>query len=150
MKVRLLVTLAGLAIGYAVPAFAQEKETVDPQIRQQLEAIDKKYDEAFDKHDAAAIAALYTQNAVLVAPDGVFSGQEAIEKRYAIFLPGSRFSNHINKLDQVHTPLGMGAWAVGSWIFNGGLGLSQDTGFRFLVYVPEGDTWKIRTEVMIY
>jgi len=60
MKVRLLLTLAGLAIGFAVPALAQEQNTVDPEVRQQIEAVLTKFDEAFNKNDAAAIAALYT------------------------------------------------------------------------------------------
>jgi hypothetical protein len=32
MKIRLLGALVGLAINFAVPTFAQEKDTVDPQI----------------------------------------------------------------------------------------------------------------------
>jgi hypothetical protein len=32
MKIRLLLALVGLAIGFALPAFAQQKDTVDPQI----------------------------------------------------------------------------------------------------------------------
>jgi hypothetical protein len=37
---RLLPTLAGLVIGFTVPALAQEKNTVDPEVRQQIEALD--------------------------------------------------------------------------------------------------------------
>jgi hypothetical protein len=32
---------------------------------QQLEVIDEKFDEAFNKHDASAVAAFYTSNAIL-------------------------------------------------------------------------------------
>jgi hypothetical protein len=46
----------GLAISFALPNFPQQKETVDPQIVQQLDTIDKKSDEAFLKGDAAAVA----------------------------------------------------------------------------------------------
>jgi ketosteroid isomerase-like protein len=42
-----------------------------PEIVQQLEAINEKWDEAFNKHDAAAVAAFYTANAILVTPVGV-------------------------------------------------------------------------------
>jgi len=56
-----------LAISFALPTFAQQKETVDPEIRQQLDALAKKFDDASNKADAAALAALFTQDAVEVA-----------------------------------------------------------------------------------
>jgi len=43
MKMRLLPALAGLAIGFALPTFAQQKDTVDPEIRQQIEAAHMKF-----------------------------------------------------------------------------------------------------------
>jgi outer membrane lipoprotein-sorting protein len=45
MKMRVLLILAGLAIGFAVPALAQEQNMVDPAVRQQIEAVLAKYDE---------------------------------------------------------------------------------------------------------
>ena len=66
MKIRLLVTLAGLAFGFALPTFAQEQNAVDPQVRQQIEAILMKFEEAYNKYDAAAMAALHAQDAVEV------------------------------------------------------------------------------------
>jgi ketosteroid isomerase-like protein len=64
MKIRLLLALVGLAISFALPIFAQQKDTVDPQIAQQIRVLAMKYDEAINMHDAAAVAALYTQDAV--------------------------------------------------------------------------------------
>jgi hypothetical protein len=73
---------------FCVPVLAQEKNTVDPDVRQQIEAVHMKFDEACNKHDAAAVAALFTQDAVQVWqgwPGGAeASGQQAIEKRYAV------------------------------------------------------------------
>jgi hypothetical protein len=66
MKMRLVVTLAGLAIGCAVPSIAQDKNTVDPEVRQEIKAAQMKFDEAFNKRDTAGIAALYTLEAVQV------------------------------------------------------------------------------------
>ena len=72
---------------------AQEQNTVDPEVRQQIEAVHKKFDDAFSKRDAAALAALYTQDAIEVWPweekGGAASGQEAIEKRWAVELASS-------------------------------------------------------------
>jgi hypothetical protein len=64
MKMRLLSTLAALAIGVAVPALAQEQNSVDPEVRQQIEAVTKRREEAYNKHDAAAWSAFYTQDAI--------------------------------------------------------------------------------------
>ena len=39
MKIRSLLALAGLAISFAVPTFAQQKDTVDPRIAQQRDLL---------------------------------------------------------------------------------------------------------------
>ena len=89
MKIDAAVILIGLASSFALAAFAQEKEQANPfpfraiaagpQLIQQLEAINLKFDEAFNKHDATAVGALYTTNAVQVTPVGTFSGRQVIE-----------------------------------------------------------------------
>jgi hypothetical protein len=62
MIIRLVVALVGLAIVFTAPAFAQQ--TVDPKIELQIRALAAKYDDAINRHDAAAVAALYTQDEV--------------------------------------------------------------------------------------
>jgi hypothetical protein len=47
MKMRLLFTLAALAIGVATQALAQEQNSVDPEVRQQIEAVTKRREEAY-------------------------------------------------------------------------------------------------------
>ena len=65
MKTRLLIALVGLAISFTLPTFAEQKDAVaDPQITQKILAIGKAYDEGKNNNDAAAIAALFTQDAV--------------------------------------------------------------------------------------
>jgi hypothetical protein len=66
MKIRLVLALAGLVIGFPAPVLAQEKDTVDPEIRQQIEAVLTQFDEAYYNNDAAATAALFAQDAVEV------------------------------------------------------------------------------------
>ena len=85
-----LITVVGLAISFALPALSQEKAATPavpnpfqpipagPALVQQLEAINLKFDEAFNKHDATALGALYIANAAQVTPIGTFSGREAI------------------------------------------------------------------------
>jgi hypothetical protein len=56
MKMPFILTLAGLAIGFALPGLAQEQDTVAPEVRQQIEAVTTRREEAYNKYDAAAWA----------------------------------------------------------------------------------------------
>ena len=67
MKMRLLVALVELAISFALPTFAQQKDTVDPKIAQQIHALMAKWDEGFNRSDSGALAALYTDDGVWVS-----------------------------------------------------------------------------------
>jgi ketosteroid isomerase-like protein len=77
MKIRFLVALVGLAVSFASPTFAQQKDTVDPKIAQRIRALETKFDEAFNKNDAAAVAALYTEDAFYGTPHGGFHGRQS-------------------------------------------------------------------------
>jgi len=79
MKIRSLVALAGLTISFALPTFAQQKDTIDSQIDEQ---VTKKINEAFNNGDAAALATLFTQGAVWVTPQGPVFGRETIQQRF--------------------------------------------------------------------
>ena len=54
MKRRLVVALAGLAISFALPTYAQQKDLADPQTTQKILASFKGFDEAHNNNDAAA------------------------------------------------------------------------------------------------
>jgi hypothetical protein len=62
MKIRLAAALLTLAISFAAPTFGQQKDTADPQTAQQIRALRIKFDEAFNRNDAAAVAALYAED----------------------------------------------------------------------------------------
>jgi len=83
MKVRLLFALVGLALSFALPTYAQQKDVADPQTTQKIAAIAKAYEEAENNNDAAATAALFTREAVFDGPGGPIIGRQAIQKWYA-------------------------------------------------------------------
>jgi hypothetical protein len=90
-----------LAISLALPTFAQQKEsTPNEQDRQWLDALVKKFDEAYNNNDAAALAAFYAEDAVIVTDTGPIYGRDAIEKHFADLFKQVHFSNHISKADQ--------------------------------------------------
>jgi ketosteroid isomerase-like protein len=147
MKIRLVVALVGLAIGFTVPTLAQ-KDTVDPQIIEQFAALGKKYAEAVNNNDAAAVAALYTEDAVVVTETGTIYGREAIEKRWADLFKQVHFSNHIAKQYAPHIigTAGNEMWGNGEWsatIQGKNWGPKDLKGYWGDVFVRQGDDWKI-------
>jgi uncharacterized protein (TIGR02246 family) len=144
MKIRLLLARVGLAISFALPTFAQERNTVDPEVRQQIETLFTKFGEAFNKRDPDAMAALYTQEAVQLwswspSADAVASGQQAIEKRYAVMLASSP-GEFVGRIVDVY-PVGNDVSVI-----------TKDKegtlwkGYKIWICVRDADTWKIRME----
>ena len=139
MKMRLLVTVAGFAIGFVLPVLAQEQNMVDPEVRQQIEAVLKMREEAINKNDAAAVAALYTQDAASIrsweSEGGLASGQQAIEKRYReTFAAPSPLDS---KIVQIY-PIGNDICAITEYK------IMTWKGHAVTIYGREADTWKIR------
>jgi hypothetical protein len=127
MKRRLLLTLAGLAIGFTVPTLAQEKNTVDPQVRQQIEAVFMQFQEAYNKRDAVEVRSWA----------GLASGRQAIERRFAFdFASGS--GKMVNDLVQVYA-IGNDLCAISDTT------VGTFKGHAVTIYVRDADTWKIRT-----
>jgi ketosteroid isomerase-like protein len=145
MKMHLPVALAGLAVSFAMPVLAQEKNVVDPEVRQQIEAVLTNFDEAFNKkHDAVAIAALFTQDAIQVwdfEGGDTVSGQQAIEKTWAAEIatsPGEFRSKLVEVYPIGSEVSGISEWSHGVW-----------KGYWSAIYVRDADTWKIRMEYAI-
>ena len=152
MKIRLLLTLIGLA-SFAVPTFAQQTNTPgsDPQIIEQLDALGKKFSEAWNNNDAAALAAFYTEDAVRVGITGPVHGREDIQKQISDLLKQIHVSNQFNKRDQYYAigTAGNEVWANGEWSSTDqgkSGGPIQLKGYWSVILVREGDTWKFRME----
>jgi uncharacterized protein (TIGR02246 family) len=138
MKMRLLLTLTGLAIGLMMPTLAQPNESApSEQDRQQLEALGGRYAEAANRHDATAIAALFTEDGVFVSPEGILSGRQAIEKLYRDTFNAATVSDTVIKATEVHV-MGDLAWAVGQWRNN------TQQGHWGSVNERRGGAWQIR------
>jgi uncharacterized protein (TIGR02246 family) len=117
MKIRLTLALVGLAISFALAttaqqtdtppppaatATAQQEETVDPQVAEQVRALTAKYDEAFDKNDATALGALFSEDAVLSGLHGKFKGRQAIENFHSQQVFGRwHGNNRVTTVDRV-------------------------------------------------
>jgi uncharacterized protein (TIGR02246 family) len=149
MKNPSLLALTALAISLAVPALAQQQDTVDPQIAEQVRALATKYDEAFNQNDAAAIAALITEDAVWMTPHGTLSGRQAVQNYYAEYSFRRYHCNDVStKCDQVNK-FGDDVDAIGTWscAFQDGFLTKHVKGNFTWIIVREDDTLHIRANI---
>lgn len=118
MKLSRLVTLAGLAISFALPGIAQEQNTISPTVRQQIEAHFQKFRDAYNARDLATMASLNTHDAIEVRSwQGIAIG-DAITKRFEADFRGNP-GKMVNKIVALY-PIGNAVWEiadsdVGGW-----------------------------------
>ncbi|MGB7790314.1 MAG: nuclear transport factor 2 family protein [Terrimicrobiaceae bacterium] len=133
-----------MAFGFGFLDGAEAERAIDPQDRQQIEAAWMKFQEAHNKRDAAAIAALHTQDAIEVrswvsAGGGLFSGRQAIEEMFKADF-ASNPGKMVNKLVQLYA-IGNAICEIADSEVGGGMVQTV------VIYVRDGDAWKRR---MIY
>ena len=159
MKIRLLLAIVGLAISFLATVVAQQKGTIVPQIVRQRDllgvakALDDfgelslKLDEAYNENDAVAVAALFTEDGVLLASDGMFRGRQDIEKRYAEAFRRSPISDFNSRRERRYlNAIDNAVWSAGQWAatFQSESSPAFSWGYWSAIYVPEGNAWKIR------
>ena len=151
MKKSGIVAILGLAITYALPSFAQQSDVADFQTTKSFFKSFGTYDQTFNNNDAAAIAAYYTSNAVLVTPEGPIQGREAIQKWYADLFerlhPKNGATRKESMILHVIGAAGNEAWTTGDFSVTE-QGKNREpiliNSHWLEIYVREGDDWKIR------
>jgi ketosteroid isomerase-like protein len=150
MRTALLGALVGLAISFALPTYAQQKDVADPQTTQKIVTLCKAIDEATNNIDAAARAAPFTRDAVFVTDRGPITGRQAIQKWFTDLYQWWHPKNHIEADGIVVHLIGIAGnelWATGEWSETG-LGKNGEPiaikGYWACIFVREGDDWKIR------
>jgi uncharacterized protein (TIGR02246 family) len=146
MKIGWLLTFAGLVICFAVSSFAQQNDTVDPQIAQEIRELTMKNEGALNEHDAEAAAAFFTADAVWTTPQGTFYGRRAIERRLANYhFRRWHITNEVITVDRVIS-VGDQVRAIGTWsnTVQEPDGSTEDFNGHFTSdLVLEGNSWKI-------
>ena len=126
-------------------------DTMKSRLREQYVAFLKKFDRAMVKGDAAAAAALFTEDACFVDPTaGLIHGRKAIKKFFADGFQKIHFISHVSTPDQ-HSPHIIGKagdkiWTSGAW--NATLQAQDGTpvqmkGYWLDVDVRKGNSFKI-------
>jgi ketosteroid isomerase-like protein len=103
-----------------------------------------KLDEAYNKNDAPAVAALFTKDASLVASDGIYSGRGDIEKRYAETFQRSHIIDFDSRREHHESTTRFGRTGGGAVLFESQSGTAFASGYWSAIYVREGNVWKIR------
>jgi ketosteroid isomerase-like protein len=119
----------------ASPTAEQEKNMVDPEVRNQIEALMKKFQEAYNNRDVATIGSLQTKDIIeLRSWQGLASGREAVDKRMEADFATSP-GKMVNKLVALY-PIGSAICEIADSDVGG------NKGHTMIIYVRNGDTWK--------
>jgi uncharacterized protein (TIGR02246 family) len=124
---------------------AEQKGTADPKTVQELREFTVKHSEAYNKNDATAYAAFFTEDAVQVTPEGMIYGREAIEKKHADLFQQWHPTDHVVKVHQVNA-IGDEAWKIGEWscTLQTPGGPYPIKGYFASIHVRVDGTWKER------
>jgi uncharacterized protein (TIGR02246 family) len=140
-----------LALTLALPAAALAQGVKTPHVPlrtalAEIHTLRVEYAEAYNKHDAAALAALYAADATVIRPDGAtLVGRAAIAKQLATEAP-SWTESTINS-DTVRV-FGNTAWDIGTFSSKKADGGSDTS--RYLVILRRGmDDWKIASVAIV-
>ena len=141
MRVTILLSLVpiALAMGGAPAAIAQDKPASEA-VTQAIKAAHEKFSDAWNKHDAAGIAALCTADGVFVTPTGIAFGRQEIENSYKKLFTQIAAKGFVEPVDQVQILSGNTAIALGHWTLQS----PSLKGYWTEVYELQGQDWNIR------
>ena len=121
----------------------QQKYQADPKTAQEICEFVRQYEQKFNEHDWVAVAALCTEDAIQIGPEGPVCGRPAIEKKYADLFKRLHPTDIVCTVDQV-SAVGNVSWNSGGWscTLQGESGSVQIKGYRLDILIRDGDVWK--------
>lgn len=138
------LAVLGSMLAIAMPALAGETPPSEAD-RQAIANLPKQHDAALNRKDAASVAALFTDDAVIIPPGRPFAGRDAIRQDLEQGIKKG-FADHASTVDQIHVS-GDLAWTTGEWSMTApGPDNSRRKvhGNYSTVEQREGGAWKIR------
>ena len=132
--------IPSLLVGLATSAMGQQNV---PQTDQQAARdVHVQFTTAFNRQDAAGLAALFSENGIRVTPQGIIQGRDAIQKD-----SDKRFQSRFHDLSI--TPLtvralGDSIWEAGQWTMK--MGDQPIRGYFAMTLIREGNRFKIRDD----
>ena len=140
MKQGLNLFSAIMLIGMATPALGQNASESDQKAAHDLQS---KFVAAFNRQDAAGVAALFIEDGVRVTPQGIIKGRDAIradlEKRFKANFRDISIESQIIRVSK------NGLWEAGEWSLK--IGEKPARGYFALTLVREGNEFKYQSDV---
>lgn len=137
---RIMLSLVSLVCLAGHPAFAAD------DVRQAIEAANKKFEAAVSRGDGPAAAALYTGAAQLLpAQSDLVSGTQAISQFWqAVFNSGIKGASLTTVEVEGH---GTTAHEVGKYELRGADGKVLDHGKYVVIWKKDGASWKLHRDI---
>ncbi|HEX3275403.1 MAG TPA: DUF4440 domain-containing protein [Gemmatimonadales bacterium] len=135
------IALALLAVTLAIPlrSFAQSGP------RAEIDKAVQAWQKAFNAGDIPAVAAMYTKDALLMAPGAdPAAGPEGVQ---AAFGPVAQSREQMQLTTTDVTASGTGALETGKWVMTSRDGKHLDHGQYLVFYKKEGGRWKIYRDI---
>jgi uncharacterized protein (TIGR02246 family) len=146
--IRSILGIMACAAVVVLTTEAARAEAIDPA-SSPFAAAGKQYTEAYNRKDAAAVAALFADDAVRVTDRGIIQGRDAIQKSTEAALEAGghdlRIRYHVAHID------GNTGWSVAEvdYSVRGKDGsVSPMHAFGTSVWVRDGGAWKIKTSAI--
>lgn len=137
-RIGVLITL--FLTGLATSAAAQQ--TVPQADQEAARELEVQFVAAFNRQDAAGLAALFSEDAIRVTPQGYIQGRDAIRKDFV-----KRFESKFHDLAATMTVIKSSngsIWEAGEWTMK--VGEQSLRGYGAMTLVREGSSLKIRDD----
>jgi ketosteroid isomerase-like protein len=133
---------ACMLLGVVVPALAQQDSSAnDEKVYQDIQ---RQFAEAYNRQDADAMAALFSENGIRVTPNGIFQGRDAIRRDMQHVLEMGLHDYTVRRT--VSRPEGNGVFNAGEW--QAKLGDRRFHGYYSALVTREGGQAKILAETV--
>lgn len=144
---RMRVMSAAIAASIVVAGFTiGQVRAQDTGARAAIEAVNKRFSAAFDKGDAAGIAALYTTDGAAFPPGGdIVRGRDAIQKMWgSVFAMG--ITSAVLETTEVDAA-GSLAYEIGTYALKTKDGTVADKGKYCVVWKRVGTDWLLHRDI---
>lgn len=141
--IRTIITVtACMLLAVVAPALGQKNPSASDE--KLYEDVQRQFTEAYNRQDADAMAALFTENGIRVTPNGIFQGRDAIRRDMQNVLEMGLHDYSVRRTV---------SRSEGNLVFNAGewqakLGDRQFHGYYSALLTREGDQAKILEETV--